>query len=246
MNNQDEVEMNTKATDSTTDVSAVSPEPVTRSQVASEEHEPSMDMDSTAFTSEDESNIAMLPEKPLAASSTSSMPSVPIHKSPHRKLFWVTALVVVIGIAAIAGGMFGAYRLGQNHEEAGDAAKQATSTAVAALKVPANATMVAQCTTGEGTQYELPSSIPNGPIYNVWNNKVTGIEYMVDQQQITSMMAQDLTLMGQQFNHVDIMYEAAGHAGFAVPHYHLIFSMIPFSQEQKITCGGSTNSSMAM
>jgi hypothetical protein len=169
-------------------------------------------------------------------------PVPPTPRSPIMRyvLFTVVGLIIV-GILSLA-----AYLYGNNHGYTNGKNDQVAASMAAELKVPTNATMISQCTAGEGTQYVQPSNIPQGPIYNVWQGKVTGIEYMVAQSNIASAKAQNLTLMGQQFNHTDIMYEPAGHAGFTEPHYHLIFSLISYADEQKITCSGSSSTTMGM
>ena len=185
------------------------------------------------------------------SASDSSEPTAAIDSQPHaapapsrtgRKFpqmaMGIFALIVLVGLA------FGAYHFGNSHGYKNGKSAQFTAVTAAALKVPANATMIAQCTPGEGTQYVLPANIPQGPIYNVWNGKVTGLEYMLGAGEIANMKTQNLSLMSQQYNHIDVMYEAAGHAGFTEPHYHVILSLVPYSEEQKITCGGSSGMSM--
>ena len=155
-----------------------------------------------------------------------------------------TVVYVVAGLVILAGGIVAAYHSGNSRGYKSGKSAQTMAVTAAALKVPANATMIAQCTPGEGTQYVLPANIPQGPIYNVWNGKVTGLEYMLGASEIANMKTQNLSLMSQQYNHIDVMYEAAGHAGFTEPHYHMILSFIPYSEEQKITCGGASSMSM--
>jgi hypothetical protein len=179
---------------------------------------------------------SVTPEPPVTTPVTEPVPPTP--KSPVMRYVLSTVVgLIVVGILSLA-----AYLYGNNHGYTNGKNDQVAASMAAELKVPTNATMISQCTAGEGTQYVQPSNIPQGPIYNVWQGKVTGIEYMVAQSNIASAKAQNLTLMGQQFNHTDIMYEAAGHAGFTEPHYHLIFSLISYADEQKITCSGSSSS----
>jgi len=146
---------------------------------------------------------------------------------------------VVVGLVILAGVTVGAYHSGNSRGYKSGKNAQTMATTAATLKVPANATMIAQCTPGEGTQYVLPANIPHGPIYNVWNGKITGLEYMMGVSEIASMKTQNLLLKSQQYNHIDVTYEAAGHAGFTEPHYHMILSFIPYGEEQKITCGSA-------
>ena len=181
------------------------------------------------------------PPAPILPAAPSPNPGAPkmAGTTRGRMLMWcvVAAGGLLVTLAAVA---YGSYKSGHSTgynkgQAAGKAAAQPP-----AIKVPANATIIAQCTPGEGTQYILPKDIPMGPIYNVWQNKVVGIEYMVPENQITSgKNSMDLLAMGQKYDHADIMYEPKGHAGLIESHYHILLSMIPYADEQKITCGTS-------
>lgn len=177
----------------------------------------------------------------------SVQPQVPPVPTPKKPKMWAKLLVAIIVVLLLLGAVaYGAYRWGNsrgytNGKKAGTTAANATTK----ITVPTNATMVAQCTEGEGTQYIAPSNIPQGPIYNVWKNKVTGIEYMLGASEIAAGKTQALAMMNQKYDHIDVMYEAAGHAGFTEPHYHIILSFISYAEEQKITCGGSSSSGMS-
>lgn len=163
--------------------------------------------------------------------------------TPQKSRLPMMVLVIVVGIAVLVGIAFGAYRYGNNHGYTNGKKAGSAALASAQLKVPTDATMTAQCAEGEGTQYVKPSNIPMGPIYNVWKGKVTGIEYMLGQSEIANSKTLDLALQNQKYDHIDVMYEPSGHAGFTEPHYHVVLSMIPYSEEQKITCGNSSSSS---
>ncbi|MGF7229277.1 MAG: hypothetical protein ACQR33_04820 [Candidatus Saccharibacteria bacterium] len=216
-----------------------------------------------------EQSSPVAPTEPTAPESPAVPPTIPsqpeiqkplddelllaAHASPDapissKRPMWLWPTVVIGGLIIAAGLVYGAYHVGNSRGYKSGKTAQTVSMTAAELKVPEHATMVAQCAEGEGTQYVLPSNIPQGPIYNVWNNKVTGIEFMLGQSKIASSKTLDLALMNQKYDHIDVMYEAAGHAGFTEPHYHVVLSMIPYAQEQKITCSGSssTMSSMGM
>lgn len=201
-----------------------------------------------------QSSPAVVDTPPAASeSSPSPMPEVsqpavaPAQVSPTKSgmpKFLPMLVGAVVAIILIVGAGLLAYHMGKNHGYTDGKNAETAAMTAAELKVPSGATMIAQCATGEGTQYVLPSDIPTGPIYNVWNGKVTGIEYMLAQSSIANSKTQNLPLQSQNFNHVDVMYEPTGHAGFTEPHYHVILSLIPYSQEQKITCSGSSSSTM--
>lgn len=186
------------------------------------------------------------PAEPLLPSAASTPPVAPPHPAEpeHRQSKLVRLLlIVVVSLLLVAGIVYAAFAVGFNRGHTAGRKDQTAASAATAIKVPSNATMVAQCTAGAGTQYVMPSDIPQGPIYNVWNNKVTGIEFMLAQSKIAANKTLDIALKSQKYDHIDVMYEAAGHAGFTEPHYHLVLSMISYADEQKITCGSNSSNS---
>jgi hypothetical protein len=173
-------------------------------------------------------------------------PSLP--KTPKRLLKRTSILLAAVVVAAglCGGSYYYGLRRGKTNQQTTDAMMMLQQTKSTALTVPAGATIISQCTPGEGTQYVLPQNIPMGPIYNVYNKKVIGIEFMIDQNSL-SQNTYNLSLANGVFNHLDIIYEPEGHAGFTTPHDHFVFSTISYSQEKKITCSGqSTAMDMSM
>lgn len=175
-----------------------------------------------------------------ASAPVAEPPSTPKKSSHHRLLWLILFLIVLAGCTA------GAYVYGNNRGINGQ--KNATSSMVmkaanTPLKVPTGATIVSQCTAGEGTQYILPKNIPTGPIYNVWDNKVVGIEFMIGQNSLLTLNQDyyNLSLANGTFDHLDIVYEPVGHAGFTEAHDHFILSTISYAAEKKITCNGQSS-----
>lgn len=162
---------------------------------------------------------------------------------PHKKPWLRLVLIAVVALLVVVGIVYAAFAVGFSRGHTAGRNDQVAASEAIAIKVPEHATMVAQCTAGAGTQYVMPSDIPQGPIYNVWNNKVTGIEFMLAQSKIAANKTLDIALNSQKYDHIDVMYEAAGHAGFTEPHYHIVLSMISYKEEQKITCDSNSSSS---
>lgn len=106
------------------------------------------------------------------------------------------------------------------------------------LTVPADATILAQCAKGRGTQYALPKDIPLGPVYNVYQGKVIGLEFMIGRDDLLSANKNylNLPLFGQKYDHINIGLLSQGHAGYPVPHYHVDLFTIPDSVSKAITC----------
>lgn len=188
--------------------------------------------------------VSPLPAEPLLAP-VASAPEPPADAQPPKahKSWLRVVLIVIVALLLAAGIVYTAFAVGFSRGHTAGRKDQAAASEAVAIKVPEHATMVAQCAVGEGTQYVLPSDIPQGPIYNVWNSKVTGIEFMLAESKIAANKTLDLALKNQKYDHIDVMYEAAGHAGFTEPHYHIVLSMIPYADEQKITCDSSSSGS---
>ena len=178
------------------------------------------------------------PTPPMPASS----PSDAHKKSPMLMwLVFVIALIIVAVVAALAAYQWG-HKRGYTSGQAAGQASMTQQTEKSAVTVPSNATIVSSCTPGEGIQYAIPKDLPGGPFYNVWQNKVVGMEYMVGQTSLSKNPISNLQTYGTAVNHIDVMYEAAGHAGFSEPHYHINLSMISYADEAKITCGAASSS----
>lgn len=221
---------------------------------------PDMDSDTPSITPEIEDIPVPKPPEltkevaPPLASSPSSDPVQPTMSeapkpptsavAPKSPKPWLRiVLIVVVVLLLVTTIVYAAFAVGFSRGHTAGRKDQVAASEATALKIPEHATMVAQCAVGEGTQYVLPSDIPQGPIYNIWNSKVTGIEFMLAESKIAANKTLDLALKNQKYDHIDVMYEAAGHAGFTEPHYHIVLSMIPYADEQKITCDSNNSSS---
>jgi hypothetical protein len=116
--------------------------------------------------------------------------------------------------------------------------KRADSEQAHVLEVPKNATIISECATGRGKQYVLPKDIPGGPVYNVWNNKVIGVEYMVgkDELLLQNKNYLNLPLNGVAYDHLNIGLLSQGHSGFPSAHYHIDLFTISSAEADTIKC----------
>ncbi len=105
------------------------------------------------------------------------------------------------------------------------------------LSLPSDVSKLAECVPGKGEQYINPKDIPEGPIYNVWNGKIIGVEYMLDLKQVEDKnLIPNLSLFNTSYDHVDVNYLKEGHAGFMEPHSIIDIYTISHSEEEKIKC----------
>jgi hypothetical protein len=161
-------------------------------------------------------------------------PSTP--KPTHPKRLVIVGLGVgVLALLVVTG--YVSYTLGYSHGGTAQVTAAAAETSAIPLRVPKGATVIEQCAKGRGTQYVLPSDIPHGPVYNVYQGKVIGIEYMVSDADVANKASfLGLPLDGKKYDHLDIGLESEGHAGFPVQHHHVDLYNISRTASEAITC----------
>lgn len=187
-------------------------------------------------------------DSPAPAPAASVSPASQPDKTSHKASALVWPLVAVVALII---GLVGGYYAGHKTSAAPKTASS-TSAMVTTLKVPDGANVISQCTPGLGTQYVLPKDIPAGPIYDVYQGKVIGLEFMTlaTDQKVAgtpagiSTSASDLPLFGMKYDHLQQMLMPEGHAGLPVPHMMTDVLMVPTSVTSKITCASNASSSM--
>jgi hypothetical protein len=156
-----------------------------------------------------------------------------IHKGVPSAV--VVFILVLLGAAA---GFAGAAASGYSFRE--PQVKTVTNTVTAEPKeitVPEGVTLLNECTPGRGKQYTQQAKAPIGPIYNVHEDKVIGLEYRLSQKQMQANKDYlNLLLEGISYDHVDIGFVAKGDASFAEPHYRLSIFAVSSEETAKITC----------
>lgn len=171
---------------------------------------------------------------PSVATTTPSPSPAPKQHGKNHVLLIVALILLVLGTAV------GSYLLGSSKNSTSKTATNTNKVEVVEkeLTVPQGATVIAQCAKGRGTQYALPKDIPLGPVYNVYEGKVIGIEFMVGKDDLVGAAKSyfNLPLSGAKYDHVNIGLLSQGHAGFTSPHYHVDIMMVPKTTTDKITC----------
>lgn len=169
--------------------------------------------------------------EPSVISGTPASPD-PAPQGHKSKLGLVLSLIVLLLLIGVGGFLAG--------KKSVPAPKVVTApkVAVAALSIPVDATEISKCAVGRGAQYATPKDIPLGPVYNVWQGKVIGIEFMVGKDALINQNLSylNLPLKNQKYDHVNIGLLSQGHAGFPEPHYHVDVMMVPKSVTDQITC----------
>jgi hypothetical protein len=176
---------------------------------------------------------AAFPAAAAVPSGPAPAPPATSKRAPHLK----TTLIAVLLIVLLGCASFGSYTYGYSRGRATSNLSASTTAADSALQVPKGATIIEQCSVGRGTQYVLPSNIPHGPVFNVYNGKVIGLEYMIGKEDLASAMSfYNLPLYGKTYDHIDIGLLSQGHAGYPVPHYHVDIYNISRAESKAITC----------
>jgi hypothetical protein len=141
------------------------------------------------------------------------------------------------GLLVLALALWAVYQYGYSRGSVAQAGKNSSQQTAAALQVPKGATIISQCAKGRGTQYVLPSNIPHGPVFNVFDGKVIGIEYMISPDDLTEGNSFfDLPMYNQKYDHLDVGLLSKGHAGYPEPHYHVDLYTVSRAASQAITC----------
>ncbi len=165
--------------------------------------------------------------------------TAPQPKKKPRSKGLVGILIILVFISSLAG----AYALGRNSKKPAVVTNQ---TPFKTLSLPPEAIVAAECEPGRGKQYIIPKDIPKGgPLYDVNNNRVIAIEYLIKVQDLLTKpdsltdKITDLT-KNYQVDHFSIV-PTAPHAGENSQHIHLIMFVVSKDEAKTITCGQSSS-----
>lgn len=172
------------------------------------------------------------------ASSPLAAPSVGSSDGGHKK-FATIAVGLVALVVGLAIGFVGAAATGTSFVKEDNSTKVATPAVNQdkELAVPEGAEVINECAKGRGKQYVLPKDLPMGPVYNVWDGKVTSIEYMPGQAEVlANENFMNLDLENVKYDHINIGLLSQGHTGYPDPHYHVDVFTITAEEANAITC----------
>jgi hypothetical protein len=140
-------------------------------------------------------------------------------------------LVIVVTVCAFAGFSYAMWR----HNQSGGAVPTLTASSTTELSIPAGAVVIAQCQPGYGTQYAQPKDLPTGPIYDVSQGKIIGVEYIVPQN---SKGLKDLPLLSTNYDHIDVQ-PVTGPAGSSQTQVDMM--MVSKTASDAITCSAQSD-----
>lgn len=157
------------------------------------------------------------------------------NRSPNKTFLYLFGALIILALVVL-----GAYSEGYDRGKSQKKQVSAAQASAETLKVPAGATIIAQCAKGRGTQYVLPKDIPHGPVYNVYQGKVIGLEYMIGKDDLADNKSfLSLPLFNTNYDHIDVGLLSQGHAGYPEPHYHVDLYNVTPAQSAAITCAQS-------
>ena len=171
-----------------------------------------------------------MPDVPPIAPAAPPLASAP----PPTRRPWLWPVIVLL-VAIISGGS--GFWVGRSLMR-----PMAPTTVVpAVITLPPAATIASTCVVGLGKQYILPADVPNGPIYNVVDGKVIGLEMMFNAAEIKADPSRfrHIDLGGHNFRYLNVESVIEGHAGNGEPHYHLDLFTEPMSVAEAIKCTSS-------
>lgn len=106
------------------------------------------------------------------------------------------------------------------------------------IVLPSDAVQIITCVDHQGTLYVKPKDIPAGPIYMVHDNKVIGIEFMLNREKLLAGEPfKYLSALGVKVNHVNVGLLPHRHSGNPTPHYHIDLYVVSKETEEGIMCG---------
>lgn len=159
-------------------------------------------------------------------------------KSKKPLMMVIIALVIILVIAAV--GVL-AYNKGKSKE------KIVYATApTKPISLPPQAIVSTACVPGRGKQYIIPADLPQGPFYDVVNNKVIAIEYVISINQLLSNSSTFSSLILKltktyPVDHFSVIPETPTSGSTTPETIHLIMFVVTAKESAAITCPGESS-----
>jgi hypothetical protein len=170
-------------------------------------------------------------------SNISSSPSNNKKGSKKPLMMAITALVMIILLVVV--GVL-AYSKGKDKEKI-----VYSNPPTKPISLPPQAIVSTACVPGRGKQYIVPANLPAGPFYDVVNNKVIAIEYVISINQLLSNSSTFSSLILKltktyPVDHFSVIPEATS-ATAAPQTIHLIMFVVSAKESAAITCPGESS-----
>ncbi len=173
------------------------------------------------------SNPPPQPPKPPVANLSSEQPKPPPSStSPYLIALGTLALGIILGFILCF--LFPGNK---------PALTTNTQTQSDEIVLPKDADKVEECVDHKGALYVRSQDIPVGPMYMVQNNKVIGLEYLLNQDQYTQGRDYpNLQTLNMHINHMRVTFSPVQMQGNSSSQYHLDLYLVDKKTEDAITC----------
>lgn len=196
------------------------------------------------FTPASKTDDSMGAQETISTPAPDLAPNVLAIDNPHpvapqiHKGIPSTVVVILLMIVGAAIGFVGSAASGYSFREA--EVKTVTQSVPAEAKelvLPEDATLLNACVPGRGKQYIQQAKAPTGPVYNVHNDKIVGLEYKLNQKQLqTNKPYLNLMLEEVAYDHAEVNFIPKGDTSLTEPYYRVNVFTVSADQIAKITC----------
>lgn len=159
-------------------------------------------------------------------------PAEPVQKTVHESRLspYLLALAVFIIGLALGALLFAYYPKLMNKNEAPASLDNG-------ITLPKDAAKVQDCVDNKGQLFAKPGDIPLGPVYMVYENKVIGLEYELNRDELLKGKVYDgLAALNIHVDHINTALLRSGEAGLPGSHAYIDFYLVDVKTEQKIKC----------
>jgi len=119
-------------------------------------------------------------------------------------------------------------------------------TTTSEITIPGDAVQIQACADKNGALFVKPADIPTGPVYMVHDGKVIGLKFMLPKDEfLAGKPFEALRGLNIRANHINVGFNAHGHEGYKVPHYHVDVFSVGKSVTDSIVCEKSAEEMMA-
>ncbi len=178
---------------------------------------------------------------------SSSPISNPVKPSKPKASNLKTLLMFLVLLIVVGASSTGAYFYGKGEND--KKAEPTPAVATQPIVLPPEAIVTAECVVGRGKQYIIPKDIPQGPVYNVVNNKVIAIEFGLSVKALLTNSEEFSTTVlrltkDYPVDHLS-MVPVPPKAGDTDQYFHLIMFVVTKDEAKAITCGDDATSTGA-
>lgn len=172
------------------------------------------------------------PESPLHQQLQTPPQSPPPPPKPTRSALSILWTALIMFILGIIGGilLFATYPKIMNKP-------QPVKSVLSGISLPKDAAKIKNCMNNKGELYVRPQDKSQGPFYMVYQNKVIGLEYKIEVEELDrDKKINGLNSLNAQVNHINITYLPYNVEETVIPHAFIDLYIVDSATEQAIIC----------